>query len=144
MTMKRQMLRLIVLAALMVLIRGTLSAEEGNAQDTCTLKTIKGTYLFQAHGVVLSEGEPRAYAEAGTWTLDGKGNATGVFSASIGGVPIATQEAFTATYQLESGCVFTALAPVGTEVLAFHLYTTPPGKTMTYFSPGFSGTQIRQ
>jgi hypothetical protein len=142
--MKRQILMSIVLAAVTVLLRGTPSVAGGNAQDTCTLKTIKGTYLFQAHGVVLSDGEPRAYAEAGTWTLDGKGNATGVFSASIGGVPIATQEAFTATYQQETGCVFTALAPVGTETLAFHLYTTPSGKTITYFSPGFSGTQVRQ
>ncbi|MBI3757990.1 MAG: hypothetical protein HY267_08440 [Deltaproteobacteria bacterium] len=135
---------MIVLAALTMLIRGTPSAAEGNAQDTCTLKTIKGTYLFQAQGAVLSEGEVRPYAEAGTWTLDGKGNATGVFSAGIDGVAIATQEAFTATYQLESGCVFTAFAPVGTEVFVFHLYTTPAGKTMTYFSPGFSGTQVRQ
>lgn len=142
--MKRNLLMLIVLAAVMMLMRGAPSAADGNAQDTCTLKTIKGTYLFQAHGVVLSDGEARVYVEAGTWTLDGKGTATGVFSASIGGVPIATQEAFTATYRLESGCVFTALAPVGTETLTFHLYTTPAGKTMTYFSPGFSGTQIRQ
>ena len=142
--MKRQLLMLILLAAVTVLMKGTLSAAEGNAQDTCTLKTIKGTYLFQAHGVVLSDGEARVYVEAGTWTLDGKGNATGVFSASIGGVPIATQEAFTATYQQEAGGVFTALAPVGNATLAFHLYTTPAGKTMTYFSPGFSGTQIRQ
>src|SRR5689334_17447791 len=117
-TMQRQILMLIVLAAVTVLLSGTLRAAGGNTQDTCTLKTIKGTYLFQAHGVVLSDGEARAYAEAGTWTLDGKGNATGVFSASIGGVPIATQEAFTATYQQEAGCVFTALAPVGTRASA--------------------------
>ncbi len=142
--MTRQMLMLIVLAALTVLIRGTLSAEEDNAGDKCTLKTIKGTYLFQAQGAVLSEGEVRPYAEAGTWTLDGKGNATGVFSAGIGGVSIANQEAFTATYQLESGCVFTAFAPVGTEVFVFHLYTTPEGRTMTYFSPGFSGTMFKR
>jgi hypothetical protein len=144
MTMKRQMLMLIMLAAVTVLMKGTLRAEGGNAQDKCTLKTIKGTSLFQAHGVVLSDGEARVYVEAGTWTLDGKGNATGVFSASIGGVPIATQEAFTATYRQESGCVFTALASVENETLTFHLYTTPAGKTMTYFLPGFSGTQIRQ
>lgn len=142
--MKRDLLMLIVLVALAVLMRGTPSAADGNAGETCTLKTIKGTYLFQAQGAVVSNGQVQTYAEAGTWTLDGKGNATGVFSAGIDGVSIANQEAFTATYQLESGCVFTALAPVGSEVFTFHLYTTPSGKTMTYFSPGFSGTQVRQ
>ena len=142
--MKRNILMLITLAVLTVLMRATPSGAGSNGQDTCTLNTIKGTYLFQAQGAVLSDGEVRPYAEAGTWTLDGKGNAVGVFSAGIDGVSIANQEAFTATYQLESGCVFTAFAPVGTEVFTFHLYTTPSGKTMTYFSPGFSGTQVRQ
>src|SRR5215813_2808298 len=142
--MKRNILTVIVLAALTVLMRGTPRAAEGNAQDTCSLKTIKGTYLFQAQGAVLSNGQVQTYAEAGTWTLDGKGNAVGVFSAGVDGASIANQEAFTATYQLESGCVFTAFAPVGTEVFTFHLYTTPSGKTMTYSSPGFSGTMDRQ
>jgi hypothetical protein len=141
MTMKRQMLMLILLAALTVLIKGTLSAAEGNAQDTCTLKTIKGTYIFQAQGVVLREGEVRPYAEAGIWTLAGKGNAAGVISASIGGVPFATADAFTATYALKSDCVYTVVDQFG---LKLELYTTPEGRTMTYFSPGFSGTQFKR
>ena len=139
--MKRQTLMLIVLAALAVLMRGTLSAADSNAQDTCTLKTIKGTYIFQAQGAVLSEGATRPYAEAGIWTLDGKGNAAGVISGSIGGVPFATADAFTATYALKADCVYTVVDQFG---LKLELYTTPEGKTMTYSSPGFSGTQFRR
>ena len=145
--MKRDILMLVLLAALTVLVLGTPHSGEVNASEDpakCSLNTIKGTYVFAAHGVMNDGQNVLPYAEAGIWTLDGKGNAQGVFSASLNGVPIATQEAFTATYQQESGCVFTAFAPVGNEVLAFHLYTTHEGETITYFAPGFSGTQFKR
>jgi hypothetical protein len=145
--MTRQILRfsgvvvgMVLFAAFTMLFMGTLNAKEVNARDNCTLKTLKGTYLFQAQGVVIQDGKVSPYAEAGTWTLDGKGNAAGVLSASIDGVPFATREAFTATYKLTSGCVYSAVDAFGLE---FDLYTTPEGKTMTYFSAGFSGTQFK-
>jgi hypothetical protein len=115
--------------------------EKVHAQGNCTLNTIKGTYIFEAQGVVVEDGEVLPYAEAGIWTLDGKGNASGVISASINGEPFARGDAFTATYEYASGCVYTVTDEFGLEL---ELYTTPSGKTMTYFSPGFSGTQFRQ
>jgi hypothetical protein len=115
--------------------------EKVHAQGNCTLNTIKGTYIFEAQGVVVEDGEVLPYAEAGVWTLDGQGNAVGVLSASIDGVSFARGDAFTATYELTSDCVYTATDAFGLE---FELYTTPSGRTMTYFSPGFSGTQIRE
>ena len=119
---------------------------EVNAQSAnkCNLKTIKGTYLFEARGVVRDGQKVQPYAEAGTWTLDGVGHAEGVFSASIDGTVIANQTSFTATYQLKSGCVFTALAPVGDQQVEFHLYTNEQGSIITYFSPGVSGTQFKR
>ena len=133
----------IFLAALVI---GAPIGREINAQgaNKCSLKTIKGTYLFEARGVVKDGQKTLAYAEAGTWTLDGAGNAQGLYSAAVDGTVIANQEAFTATYQLKSGCVFTALAPVGDQMVEFHLYTTEQGTTMTYFSPGVSGTQFKR
>ena len=133
-------------ATLTAFVIGTPLAGEINAQSAnkCSLKTIKGTYLFEARGVVKDGQKTLAYAEAGTWSLDGAGNAQGLYSAAVDGVVIASQEAFTATYQLKSGCVFTALAPVGDQMVEFHLYTTDQGTTMTYFSPGVSGTQFKR
>ncbi len=110
-------------------------------QEQCTLGTIKGTYLFQAQGVVVEDGEVLPYAEAGIWTLDGEGNAEGVLSASLNGEPYARGDSFTATYENKSGCVFTATDSSGLE---YDMFTTPAGETITYFSPGFSGTQVRQ
>jgi hypothetical protein len=132
----------ILFIALAVLSKGPQSIDEVNAQGTCTLKTIKGTYLFQGEGVVIDEaGEVVPYAEAGTWTLDGEGSAEGVISGSMNGVAFATRDAFTATYTLDSGCAYAVVDAFG---LQLDLYTTPSGRTMTYFAPGFSGTHVRQ
>jgi hypothetical protein len=137
----------LMLAALPVLLvtmsfTGAVSAAEDTAR--CTLRTLRGTYVFAAHGVLNDGKSVLPYAEAGTWTLDGSGHARGVFSASLNGKTIANRESFTATYRLDSDCVFTALAPLGDELLEFHLYPTDQGATMTYFTAGVSGTQFRR
>lgn len=112
------------------------------SQAACTLATLKGTYIFTARGVITDDDNKIVpYAEAGTWTVDGNGNAEGVVSITINGETIATKESFAATYDHISGCVFTAADGFGLE---FDLYTTPSGKTVTYFSPGFSGTMFKQ
>lgn len=134
----------ILCASIATISVGGLNAVNAEGVNKCSLKTIKGTYLFEARGAVRDGQNVFPYAEAGTWTLDGVGNAQGVFSASVNGDVIANQEAFTATYQLKSGCVFTALAPVGGQTVEFHLYTTDQGATIAYFSPGISGTQFRR
>jgi sugar lactone lactonase YvrE len=109
-------------------------------QGICTLSTVTGTYIFQAQGVVVEDGEVLPYAEAGIWTLDGEGNAAGFISASKNGEAFARGDAFTATYEIASGCVYTVTDEFG---FILELYSTPSGETMTYFSPGFSGIQFR-
>ncbi|MCA1646762.1 MAG: hypothetical protein LC797_15330 [Chloroflexi bacterium] len=147
-TLRRSHIRLrmeIVLAASAALILGMpLTEAVSAAADTtkCTLKTLTGTYVLAAHGVLNDGTSVLPYADAGTWTLDGSGHAQGVFSASVNGTTILDQEAFTATYRHEAGCVFTPFAPVGNDVLEFHLYATTQGATMTYFTAGVSGTQF--
>lgn len=90
---------------------------------------------------LVNEDEVRPYAESGIWTLDGNGNATGVISGSIDGVPFATRQAFTATYEHVADCVYAVVDEFDLQV---DLYTTPTGTPMTYFSPGFSGTHLKQ
>ncbi len=143
----RQILCFSVVIVVLVLLAtapaiGAPSSDEVSVQPECTLETIQGTYVFHARGSVLDEqGEVSSYAEAGTWTLDGEGNAVGVLSASIGAVPFARAESFAATYELKSNCVYAAADAFGLE---FDLYTMPSGNTITYFSPGFSGIMFRQ
>jgi hypothetical protein len=124
-------------------LTGEVSAAPG--RDRCTLATIRGTYVFAAHGVLRDGPTALPYAEAGTWTLDGAGHARGVFSASLNGATIASQEAFeNATYRHEGGCVYTAFAPLENEILEFHLYATDQGATIAYFTAGVSGFQYRR
>jgi hypothetical protein len=141
----------ILVAALTVLVMGTLSSGEANAQAKCTLQTLKGTYVFEGRGVLLTQQGGVAavlpYAEAGILNFDGEGYSEGVFSASLNGETIASQDLYTATYTLESNaaldCVYTQLAPVGDEMLEFHLYTTPQGTNISYFGPGVSGRAVK-
>ena len=131
---------IVLVAAALLWAQGTAAA----GKERCDLRTLKGTYVYSARGVLLDGGAALPYAEAGNWTFDGAGRATGVFSASLNGETFASREAFAATYRHEGDCVFTALAPVGDATLEFHLYPTDKADTMTYYSAGISGTQHKR
>jgi hypothetical protein len=131
---------LLLLTITTVLTVGTLNSAQVHAQDNCTLNTLKGTYLFEARGVITDTGQIHPYAEAGSLTLDGNGQAQGVISLSTDGLAVARREVFSATYEHETGCVFSVVDAFGLE---FDLYTTPSGTRVTYFSPGFSGTMFK-
>lgn len=142
----RKALRLSIVVVVLIifsvlLVKGTLSAKAVGAQSTCTLDTIKGTYIFEAQGVNVEESKILHYAEAGVWTLDGAGNAVGIISAARDGEAFARRDAFTATYKLESDCVYSVTDQFG---LSVDLYATSSGDDIMYFSPGFSGNMIRQ
>ena len=132
---------LILVAVFTTLVWGSLSSEDVNAQGTCTLKTIKGTYIFEAQGTISDDGNVQSYAEAGIWTLDGKGKAAGVISVGIAGKNFVTKEPFTANYKVVSDCVYEVTDEFG---LVVDLYATRSGSTITYYSPGFSGTMFKQ
>jgi hypothetical protein len=133
---------LILVTTFTMLIWGSTSSEAVNAQGNCTLQTIEGTYIFEARGSNIDEdGNMLPYAEAGIWTLDGEGNAAGLISIGIDGENFVTKEPFTAKYEVVSDCVFEATDEFG---LVVDLYTTPSGSTVTYYSPGFSGTMFKQ
>ena len=132
---------LILAATFAMLGWGTPSSDVVNAQGNCTLNTIKGTYIFEARGNVVDDGNVLPYAEAGIWTLDGKGNAEGFISIGINGENFANKEPFAANYELVTDCVYEVTDEFG---LVVDLYATRSGSTITYYSPGFSGTMFKQ
>jgi hypothetical protein len=133
----------ILFVTLTALILGATLSREVNAQGSnkCSLRTIQGTYIFEARGFIKDGEKTLPWAEAGVWTLDGAGKAVGFFSASVDGAPIARQKPLTATYELTTGCVFRA---VDSESIVFDLYPTEQGTMMTYFSAGVSGTMFKR
>ena len=118
---------LALLVAFTLLIMGTLNSEDVDAQSMgeagCTLKTLYGLYSFEARGVIKDGDVVRTYVEAGNQFFDGEGNISGVFSASVDGEPIASQEAFTSTYSLDPNCTGGNVAPVGDAFIEFHIFT---------------------
>ena len=132
---------LVLCTALTLHGTGLLRPTDVNAEGNCSLKTIKGTWLFQAEGVVIEDGQVVPYVEAGVWTLDGKGQTTGIISGSINGVSFATREVTRATYTHVGNCVYSVEDDLGFQL---DMYTTPGSKIMTYYAAGFSGLQIKQ
>ena len=138
---------LVLLTAFGLLMTGTLTSEDVNAQNSseagCTLKTLYGLYSFEARGVIQDGDVVRTYVEAGNQFIDGEGNMTGVFSASIDGEPIASREAFTSTYTLDPDCTGVNVAPVGDGFVEFHIFTNQAGTTFSYYGEGFSGRGMK-
>ncbi len=130
----------IFLAALTISL---LQPGEANAQGTnrCSLKTIKGTWVFQERGFVKDGQKVVPWAAAGVWIFDGAGNSEGLYSASMDGEAIDRQKPFTATYELKPGCVFKAVDSLG---IVYDLYSLDQGTTMTYFAAGVSGTMYKR
>ena len=147
--MRKLTFRFLIVAGVLVLFAtfttfriDTLISAEVNAQGNCTLKTIKGTYIFEARGTVTDgDGNVQSYAEAGIWTLDGEGKAAGFISIGIDGENFVTKEPFTADYKVVSDCVYEVTDEFG---LVVDLYATRSGSTITYYSPEFSGTMYKQ
>ena len=132
-----------LIAALAVLISSVPLSGEINAQgaNKCTLKSIKGTWVFQEQGVVKDAEKVVPWAAAGVWIFDGAGNSQGLYSASINGEAIDRQKIFTATYELKSGCVFKSVDSLG---IVYDVYAIDQGTTATYFAAGVSGTMYRR
>ncbi len=113
-----------------------------DVQGACTLSSIKGTYVFQGQGVVAADGAVLPFAEAGMLTLDGAGSGSGFASISVNGERVVSMEAFTGTYVVASGCVYTFTTD-DEDVVVVDLYMAPSGGVMTYSSPGVSGVLYR-
>lgn len=109
-------MKLIITAAVLGV---TLSLNVG-AKPNCSLKTLKGTYLYNTMGENL--GVP--YSEAGQETYDGKGNVLNDYTASDG-----TSATVTGTYTMETNCKARVSYSSGDEVT---LYVSPLGETFSY------------
>lgn len=133
----------ILLAAFIALIMGAAHSGAINAEgaNKCTLKTIRGTWVFREQGMVKDAERVVPWAAAGVWIFDGAGYSDGLYSASMNGEAIDRQKVFTATYELKSGCVFRSVDSLG---IVYDIYAIDQGTTATYFAAGVSGTLSRR
>ena len=95
---------------------------------SCSLATLRGTYLFAGDGWSVSGSTSTPLAFAGSEHFGGNGHLKGTSTSSFGGT-ITRGTAFTGTYTLAANC--TGTFTIGT-TLHFDLFTTPSGNAFTY------------
>jgi len=123
-------------ACVVVLIGvGVLAVGQGSAQDaagtgtaTCSVATLRGTYLFAYDGLELTDTDQVPFALAGYEVYNGKGSVTGVASTSVNG-EIARNEPFSGTYTVKADCTGTVTYTDGTR---YDQFIAPDGSLFTF------------
>ena len=115
---------------------GLLAAERGYADDTtdrttkCTLKTLKGRYLFAHSGTILPPAfgvtAPTPGADAGFHIFNGDGTGTDIVTFRVNGVTVLENQAVPISYTVNADCTgsYTTLVPGGP---SFDLFIAPDG-----------------
>ena len=103
--MKRQ-IRVGMLLAVGLLIWGAGHPEQAWSDNSCSLRTLKGTYVYHCSGVHLVNGQQVYFAFAGQDHFSGDGKLSGVFSFSENGV-ISPHVSYTGTYTVNPDCTGT-------------------------------------
>ena len=115
-------------------------------EATCTLKTLKGRYLFSLHGTLLPPAfgvtEPTPSDAAGFHIFNGDGTGTDIVTFRLGGVTVLENETSSLSYTVNEDCtgsfsaqllgIFIARRSIAT------ISTAPPGNGVRH-CPRVSG-----
>jgi hypothetical protein len=128
---------------------GLFTVEQGYAQEPkCTLKTLKGRYLFSQPTTLLPPAfgvtEPTPAVAAGFNIFNGDGMGTAIVTLCLGGETVLENEVSPITYTVKEDCTgsFTSTTPDGP---AFGLFIAPDGKffaTIPTAPPGNQASDI--
>jgi hypothetical protein len=110
-----------LIALLWINMLGVTLTSPANAKDYCSLKTLRGTYVYALQGVFA--GTP--LAESGMETYDGQGHVINVFTDSLG----RETSRSTGTYVLNGHCQGIVTYSSGN---VMHQYVSPNGDRFTY------------
>src|SRR5262245_28579702 len=100
--MKRQ-ISVGMLLAIGLLSWGAGHPEQAGSANSCSLRTLKGTYVYHCSGVHLGGSQPVYVAFAGQDQYHGDGTMTGVYSFSDHGT-ISHNVSYTGTYTVNPDC----------------------------------------
>jgi hypothetical protein len=145
-------LRVKMISVGLVLVVGGLLYAAGRppsvwSQDPrCTLKTLKGTYIFALQGYQVQDNQSIPIANAGMETFDGKGAVEGRYTQSVNGE--ISRATYSGTYTITPECVVTYTITDSTGATSqFDEYVSPDGDELTFVQtdPGFviSGSERR-
>lgn len=86
-----------------LLIWGVGRPEQAWSDNSCSLRTLKGTYLYHCAGVYLVNGQPVPFAFAGKDQYNGDGTMSGVYSLSDNGT-LSRHISYTGAYTVNPDC----------------------------------------
>ena len=134
----------------MFIIVGLLTVEPGYAEEKeqkCTVKTLKGRYLFALHGTLLPPAfgvtEPTESDAAGFHVFNGDGTGTDIVTFRLGGVTVLENSVAPISYTVNSDCTGSYTVLNGGP--SFGLFIAPDGESIAAIStapPGNGGSDI--
>ena len=106
--MKRQ-ISVGMLLAVGLLIWGAGQPEQAWSENSCSLRTLKGTYVYHCRGIQLVNGQQVHFAFAGQDHFNGDGKVTGVYSYSDNSANSAILQhvSYSGTYTVNPDCTGT-------------------------------------
>jgi hypothetical protein len=106
-------------------------AEEKEHEATCTLKTLKGRYLFADKGTILPPAfgvtEPTPGADAGFHLFNGDGTGTDIVTFRLGGITVLENEVVPISYTVNADCTGTLTVLNGP---SFGIFIAPNGEAI--------------
>jgi hypothetical protein len=139
-------LLLLALGCTALLLLGIPQRAITQTQQSCSLETLKGTYIFDYTGYTIVDGEHVPFSAAGFEYYNGDGTMRGVFSGVDGGVTRNLE--YTGTYTVNPDCTseLTTNDPVFGD-LHFDQFLGPGGNRFTFVQTDegsvASGTELR-
>ena len=104
--------------------------EEKEHEPTCTLKTLKGRYLFTLQGTLLPPAfgviEPTPAAAAGFHIFHGDGTGTDIVTFRVGGVTVVENDVAPNSYTVNADCTGSYTATNGP---SFSIFIAPNGES---------------
>jgi hypothetical protein len=136
---RKSIFRMPAMATPMMIVCGFLVAgssawaDDGAEGPPCTLKTLKGRYLFADKGTILPPAfgvtGPTLEADAGFALFNGEGKGTEVFTTRVNGITVLRNLVVSISYTVNADCTgtVTVLVPGGPH---FDIFITPDGEAM--------------
>jgi len=112
-------------------------------EATCTLKTLKGRYLFSLHGTLLPPAfgvtEPTPSDAAGFHIFNGDGTGTDIVTFRLGGATVFSNSVTPISYTVNADCTgsFTVLNGP-----SFGIFIAPDGESIATISTAPPGNEV--
>jgi hypothetical protein len=128
-----------------------LTVESGYAEPKCSLKTLKGRYLFASPGTLLPPAfgitEPTPSDAVGFHFFNGDGTGTDTVTFRLGGATVLENAVVPISYTVNEDCTgsYTVLIPGGGP--SFGIFIAPNGESIATIAtapPGNQGSSIAQ